>query len=221
MAKHVIIVAGGTGNRMGAQLPKQFLPLMGRPLLWHTLQAFLSADPSLRFVIVLHPDFLEKGREIAEGFRGMNYQLVKGGATRFDSVKNGLSLVGDGIVAVHDAVRCLVTPGLIKRCFQEAEAFGSAVPVVGSTDSIRIALGAGRSRTEDRENVLIVQTPQTFRTGILKEAFKMNFSSSFTDEATVVEALGEPIHLVQGDHDNLKITRPIDLIVAENILRNR
>ena len=222
MKKIAVIVAGGNGLRMGSNLPKQFLLLQNKPLLWHSIIAFFSAFVDIEIVLVLPKNHLELGKQIAATFS--NYHqitIIEGGETRFNSVKNGLALIPpNAIVFVHDGVRCLVSVELIQRCFHQALLKGSAIPAVAVTDSIRI-LNDADSVVVDRNNVRIIQTPQTFKSELLSAAFKQNFKDNFTDEATVVEAYGEKVFLIEGDYNNIKITRPIDLIIAEKILEDR
>ncbi len=223
MKKFAVIVAGGSGQRMRSAVPKQFLLLKNKPILWHTINAFFEAFADIEIRLVLPAEHLEKGKEIAALFQQNNQiQLVQGGNTRFQSVKNGLAYTeADSIVFVHDGVRCLITPALIKLCMDQALIKGSAIPAVVATDSIRIAKNNDESVVADRNNVRIIQTPQTFQSNILLEAFKQEYSDSFTDEATVVEAYGKPVFLIDGEFSNIKITRPIDLLIAEKILEER
>lgn len=218
MKKFVVIVAGGSGLRMGNTIPKQFLLLQNKPLLWHTIAAFVKAYNDVEIILVLPKDHLLIGQKIAETFPLHSILIVEGGNTRFQSVKNGLALVPlNAIVFVHDGVRCLVSVNLIHRCLEQALVKGSAIPAVAATDSIRI-INNNNAVVADRNNVRIIQTPQTFKSNLLVAAFKQEYKDSFTDEATVVEAFGEKIFLIEGDYNNLKITRPIDLIIAEKIL---
>ena len=221
MKKIAIIVAGGKGLRMGSNVPKQFLLLQNKPLLWHSITAFFSAFTDIEIVLVLPKDYLEAGKQIAVTFTN-NHQItiIEGGETRFNSVKNGLTIVPPNtIVFVHDGVRCLVSVALIQRCFQQALTIGSDIPAVAATDSIRI-VNDTESVVANRNNVRIIQTPQTFKSGLLLAAFMQDYKDTFTDEATVVEAYGEKIFLIDGDYNNLKITRPIDLLIAEKILED-
>lgn len=221
MKKFVVIVAGGSGLRMGNTIPKQFLLLQNKPLLWHTIAAFVKAYNDVEIILVLPKDHLLIGQKIAETFPLHSILIVEGGNTRFQSVKNGLALVPlNAIVFVHDGVRCLVSVNLIHRCLEQALVKGSAIPAVAATDSIRI-VNNNNAVVADRNNVRIIQTPQTFKSNLLVAAFKQDYKDSFTDEATVVEAFGEKIFLIEGDYNNLKITRPIDLIIAEKILEGR
>lgn len=219
MKKYAIIVAGGTGTRMGSTTPKQFLLLADKPILYYTVSAFLEAYDDVQVILVLPEDYTDMGREIIDAwFDYSRIQVTAGGETRFHSVQNGLQLVDeDGIVFVHDGVRCLVTPGLIRRCYDKALENGSAIPVVPAKDSVRLLLEEDNEAIE-RNKVVLVQTPQTFHSKILSAAFEIDFKERFTDEATVVEAYGLKIQLVEGDETNIKITRPIDLLLAEQIL---
>ncbi|MDQ6812817.1 MAG: 2-C-methyl-D-erythritol 4-phosphate cytidylyltransferase, partial [Bacteroidota bacterium] len=213
------IVAGGSGQRMGAEIPKQFLLLKGKPLLQYTIQSFLLAYHDLQIILVLPLQQLANGQEIVRQMNAVErVQIVAGGSTRYHSVQNGLqSVVEPSIVFVHDGVRCLVSQQLILRCYKQAINQGSAIPVVTATDSIRIDEGSSHY-TIDRDKVRIVQTPQTFQSGILLPAFQQQYLPSFTDEATVVEAAGHEIFLIEGEYSNLKITRPLDLFIAEKLL---
>lgn len=221
MEKYAIIVAGGIGKRMGSVLPKQFLMLKNKPVLYYTIKAFLDAYEDINIILVLPEEYTDLGREIIDAyFDYRRIQLTSGGETRFHSVQNGLRLLQtEGMVFVHDAVRCLVTPELIHRCYEHAQQMGSAVPVVRAKDSVRL-LNEEQNDNEvlDRTKVVLVQTPQTFHSRILRPAFEIDFKERFTDEATVVEAFGLKISLVEGEDNNLKITRPVDLLIAEKIL---
>ena len=222
MKKTAIIVAGGTGQRMGATLPKQFLTIEGKSILLHTLSQFVTAFWDINFIIVLPADFIQEGQNLiaSSGFN-QHFQFVAGGDTRFQSVKNGLAQVDpESIVFVHDAVRCLLTPALIQRCYQQALEKGSAIPAVSSTDTIRITEGA-KHHLVDRANVMMIQTPQTFNAAILQKAFEQAYQPAFTDEANVLEASGKEVYLIEGEYENIKITRPLDLAIAEYILAKR
>lgn len=223
MKKFAVITAGGSGSRMGKELPKQFLLLAGKPVLWHTLRAFQEAYPDIFFVLVIPAAHSAAGKVILNELNLTEQSvLVEGGATRFHSVQNGLQKVEAGsIVFVHDGVRCLVTPDLIRRCGVQAEALGSAIPAVASADSVRLADEAGGHRSVDRNRVRMIQTPQTFKSDIILPAFQQEYKDGFTDEATVVEAAGTPVFLIEGEYSNLKITRPVDLLVAETVLQER
>ncbi len=222
MKKVAVIVAGGVGLRMGTAIPKQFLLLQNKPILWHSISSFTKAFNDIEIVVVLPELYLNDGKLIADSFTTThNITCIAGGNTRFDSVKNGLALVKENcIIFVHDAVRCLLTTFLIKQCYQQAIDKGSAIPAVIATDSIRIIEGP-YSKILDRNNIRLVQTPQTFRSDIILNAFKQPYQDSFTDEASVVESTGKQVYLTEGDYDNIKITRPFDLFLAEKILEER
>ena len=220
--KIAVIVAGGAGARMGAELPKQFLLLKNKPLLFYTIDVFLKAYNDLEIILVLPEAYVDMGQEIIDAYFDKDrVRITIGGATRFESVKNGLQLIHEeAIVFVHDAVRCLATSSLLRRCYEQALTKGSAIPAVAATDSIRIVNAAGNV-VANRNLVRLVQTPQTFLSEWLLPAFNVPFHESFTDEATVVEAQGRKIELVEGEYENIKITRPADMLVAESILAER
>ncbi len=222
MKKYAVIVAGGSGQRMGTPMPKQFLLLQGRPVLWHTLNTFLRSYKDIQIILVLPKANLSEGESLRKNLNAeQRIILTEGGDTRFQSVKNGLQLIKEpSIVFVHDGVRCLITEQLIHRCYEQALIKGSAIPVVTATDSIRIMEDEDHY-VMNRNNVRIVQTPQTFQSTLLLPAFEQAYDESFTDEATVVEASGESVYLVEGEYDNIKITRPVDLLIAERILSER
>jgi 2-C-methyl-D-erythritol 4-phosphate cytidylyltransferase len=217
MKKTAVIVAGGSGVRMGSAVPKQFLHLKGKPIIWHTVQQFIYAYLDIQIVLVLPASYLQEAATYFETDQLSNIQFVEGGSTRFDSVKNGLQKVTEpSVIFVHDGVRCLVSANLIKKCYEEAMVFGSAIPAVTATDSIRLVTGEAH-QVIDRNRVKIIQTPQTFLSTVLIPAFDRPYQDSFTDEATVVEAAGHSVRLIEGEYSNLKITRPQDLIVAETL----
>ena len=224
MQKYAIIVAGGTGSRMGSSTPKQFLLLNDKPILYYTLKVFLEAYEDVQIILVLPEEYTELGREIIDAyFDYSRIQITSGGETRFHSVKNGLALADkESIIFIHDAVRCLVTIDLIHRCFENALKTGSAVPALRSKDSVRL-LNEEENDNEvlDRSKVVFIQTPQTFHSRILIPAFEIDYKERFTDEATVVEAFGLKISLVEGEESNIKITRPIDLFIAEKLLAEK
>lgn len=222
MKKTAIIVAGGTGQRMGTALPKQFLAIEGKTILLHTIGQFVATFFDIQFVIVLPETYIQDGKDlIAASGLTQQFQFVAGGDTRFQSVKNGLTQVNpDAIVFVHDAVRCLLTPDLIQRCYEQALEKGSAIPAVSSTDTIRITEGT-KHHVVDRSNVMMIQTPQTFKAAILKKAFEQAYQPAFTDEANVLETSGTEVYLIDGEYENIKITRPLDLAIAEYILAKR
>lgn len=220
MKKIAVIVAGGLGARMGAGLPKQFLHIKRKPLLYYTLDVFFRSFEDMQVVLVLPEEYVEMGREIIDAyFDETRIRITVGGASRFESVKNGLNLIGEeSIIFVHDAVRCLVTIDLIRRCYETALETGSAIPVVKSSDSVRLLSSEGASDALEREKIVLVQTPQVFHSKILLPAYNIDYKDKFTDEAAVVEAFGLKVSLVEGDKNNIKVTHPIDLVVAERLL---
>jgi 2-C-methyl-D-erythritol 4-phosphate cytidylyltransferase len=222
MKKYAVIVAGGSGLRMGTTVPKQFLELQGRPVLWYTITAFLNAYPDLEIILVLPQAHLQTGLHIIQTTKDPGrVWITEGGETRFHSVKKGLDHVQQhSMVFVHDGVRCLLTPDLIRRCYNHAIDKGNAIPAISAVDTIRIETVKGNELI-DREKIRIIQTPQTFFSDIIKAAFEQDYEESFTDEANVVERIGVKIHLVEGEATNIKITRPIDIMIAEKILEER
>ena len=222
MKKYAVIVAGGSGLRMGTSVPKQFLELQGRPVLWYTITAFLEAYSDLEIILVLPQAHLQTGLHIIQTTKDPSrVWITEGGETRFHSVKKGLDHVQlHSMVFVHDGVRCLLTPDLIRRCYNHAIDKGNAIPAISAVDTIRIETVKGNELI-DREKIRIIQTPQTFFSDIIKAAFEQDYEESFTDEASVVERLGVKIHLVEGEAMNIKITRPIDILIAEKILEER
>lgn len=222
MKKYAVIVAAGSGSRMGRDIPKQFLNLNGKPILYYTIDTFLSAFNDLQVILVVSPRYMSLGEDISKAFPDRaRILLAEGGDTRFQSVKNGLSHVRENsVVFVHDGVRCLITGQLIHHCYEQAILKGSAVPSVAATETVRI-LDGEEHRMVDRNHVRMVQTPQTFLSTILLKAYETEERESFTDEASVVEASGQKINLIEGEYSNIKITRPQDLAVAEQILKRR
>ena len=221
LKKYVIIVAGGSGTRFGSQLPKQFLPLAGKPVLMHTIEKFAATIPGIEVLPQSQQEFwlslcAENRFEIA-------HRVVAGGDSRYASVKNGLdSIDGDNaIVAVHDGVRPLVSERVIRDSFTTAAAAGSAIPVVEVTDSVRQITADGSSMALDRASLRAVQTPQTFSLSLLREAYSGGYSPLFTDDASVVEAAGHKVALFDGDTTNIKITRPADLAIAQLIINKK
>ncbi len=219
MKKYAVIVAGGSGTRMGNSLPKQFMLLKDKPVLYYTLKTFLGAYDDMQVVLVLPVEYTDMGQEIIDAYFDKDrIRITAGGDSRFQSVKNGLELIKEeAIIFVHDGVRCLVSPALIRRCYAAAMESGSAIPVLVSKDSVRLLEEEG-SEAIDRNKVLLVQTPQTFHSKILLPAYQIDYKDKFTDEATVVEAFGLKVSLVEGEENNIKLTRPVDLLVAESLL---
>ena len=222
MDRYAILVAGGKGLRMGSDIPKQFLPLRGRPVLMHTIDVFRRTYPDIHIILVLPREQQDYWRQLC-GQHDYDVELcvADGGETRFHSVHNGLSLIPDdamGVVGVHDGVRPFVSPETIRRCFEAAEEFGAVVPVVPVVETVRQLLADGSSMTVDRNAYRLVQTPQTFDIQLLKKAYGQPFDPFFTDDASVVEAMGHPIKLVEGNNENIKLTNPADLKLAEGMM---
>jgi len=221
MKKFVIIVAGGSGSRMGSEIPKQFLELCGKPVLMHAIEVFHNFDPKSKIILVL-PEVQQqfwKGLCLKHSF-SLQHQVVSGGKTRFHSVLNGLSQINDeGIVFIHDGVRPLVSGETLYRCLETAQKYGNAIPVLPVNESLRKEEG-DQNISVDRSQYFSVQTPQTFRSGQILEAYKQGFDPAFTDDASVAEKAGFPIQMVEGNRENIKITTPIDLIITEALLKN-
>jgi len=219
-SKIVIIVAGGKGERMHTGIPKQFIEIQGKPVLMHTIETFLRYDSGMQLIVVLPQNQVETWRDLCKKHAfDFPHQIVVGGQSRFYSVKNALADVQiPAIVAVHDGVRPMVSVETITRCFSEAEIYGTAIPVIDLVDSIRHLTDNG-SQSVDRNAFKLVQTPQVFDAELLMKAYKQGFSPLFTDDASVVEALGTKIRLVEGNRENIKITTVFDLKMAEILLK--
>lgn len=219
MKRYVIIVAGGKGTRMGVETPKQFLPLGGKPILMRTLEVFRNYDADLRIVLTLPQGQQDFWRQLCEKHRfAVDHLVVNGGETRFHSVKNGLERVeGPGLVGVHDGVRPFVSVKVIRNCYEEAGLYGAVVPVTDVVETLRHLTDTG-SETVARGDYKLVQTPQVFDIDLLKRAYTQEYTSSFTDDASVVEALGVPVRLTTGNRENIKITTPFDLQVGNALL---
>lgn len=222
MKYYAIIVAGGSGTRMNTAQAKQFLLLNDLPILMHTINAFYKCDVNPEIVLVLNIDQHQYWADLCTKYQyTVPHQLVKGGEQRYHSVKNGLKVIkGSAIVAVHDAVRPLVSAKLIKDSFQVAEAEGNAVAAVRPVDSIRMAQ-ADSTTAINREDVHLIQTPQTFQLAQLRKAYQQPFRNGFTDDASVVEMAGFKIQLIEGERENIKITYPIDLELAGLLLQKK
>jgi 2-C-methyl-D-erythritol 4-phosphate cytidylyltransferase len=216
-----IIVAGGSGTRMQSSVPKQFLLLNGKPVIMHTIEAFYNSAVRPQIILVLHQDFHAYWDELCREHNfNIPHQFVNGGETRFHSVKNGLDIIPDDadvLVAVQDAVRPLTSAKIIDGSYSSAAANGNAVAAVKSRDSVRL-LKNNVSASLLRDEVYLVQTPQTFRLAQLKKAYEQPYSEKFTDDASVVEATGAAIHLIEGSYQNIKITFPEDIAIAELLL---
>jgi 2-C-methyl-D-erythritol 4-phosphate cytidylyltransferase len=219
MQLYVVIVAGGSGKRMGAEIPKQFLELAGRPVLMHTIERFRSFNDTIEIITVLPENQLRHWLELQEKYSFKIPQtLVKGGSARFFSVRNGLKFVTlPGLVAIHDGVRPFVSLDTIKRCFDTAKKLGNAIPAISPTESLRILTDQG-SQAINRFHVKQIQTPQVFSTELIKKAYLQEYSPEFTDDATVLEKTGEKINLIEGNRENIKITNPEDLVISAALL---
>lgn len=223
MKKNVIIVAGGKGLRMGNDLPKQFIPIGGKPVLMRTIEAFYRFDRDINIILVLPVSHQDYWKSLCEEYNfSIEHTIANGGETRFHSVKNGLALVADGLVGVQDGVRPFGSVEMIKRCFDAAEEeYPAVIPVIDSTDSLREVVDEDKSRIVDRSKIRLVQTPQVFDVNVLKKAYQTDFKETFTDDASVVEAMGVNVHLVKGEVTNIKITTPLDLKIGELIIRDK
>ncbi|NLU38486.1 MAG: 2-C-methyl-D-erythritol 4-phosphate cytidylyltransferase [Bacteroidales bacterium] len=219
---YALIVAGGSGSRMNATVPKQFLLLNDKPVLMHTIERFHEYDNAIEIIVVLPEAQFELWESLCHEYKfSIRHQLVAGGSVRFESVKNGLSRIqGDGIVAIHDGVRPLVSFEAIGHCFEVARLKGNAIPVMPVIESLRIIDGEN-SKAVDRSSFVTIQTPQVFNVSEIKAAYNQPFNEAFTDDASVLEAAGLAINLVQGNIENIKITHPADLIFAGLLIKNR
>ncbi len=218
MAKeYVIIVAGGSGTRMKSSTPKQFLEINKTPVIILSIQKFLKYRSMINIVIAVHPNFKKELTAICKKyFPKKSIQITLGGDTRYQSVKNALKLIpeGKGVVGIHDAARPFVSVAVIKNCYSVATKKGNAIPAITLSESIRKA-GDKKNKAVDRTKFKIIQTPQCFNISLIKKAFTKKYSSAFTDDATVLESIGEKINLVEGNYENIKITNPNDLIIAK------
>ena len=219
MKKYVLIVAGGKGLRMGGEQPKQFLPLKGRPVLMHTLEQFYRSDVAMKIILVLPHEQQNYWKQLCEEHHfTIKHRVADGGESRFHSVKNGLSLIETpSIVGVHDGVRPFVSVDVINRCYELALTKEAVVPVVDVVDTVRHITKNG-SETVDRSAYKLVQTPQVFNADLLLKGYEQAYSSAFTDDASVVEAMGVKVALTPGNRENIKLTTPFDLKVAEALL---
>ncbi len=221
--KYVLIVAGGKGKRMESELPKQFLTVANKPILMHTIESFWRVNQSFMFILVLPQDDLLLWKDLCKQYNfTIPHTIVQGGNERFYSVKNGLAQIPeDVLVAVHDGVRPFVSKDTIDRTFKAAAIYGNAIPVIDVHDSIRELINENTSKVVNRCSYRLVQTPQVFNSNLLKKAYHQPFSTAFTDDASVVEAIGEPIYLVDGNRENTKITSPLDLDWASFLLSKK
>lgn len=221
MKKFVLIVAGGSGSRMNSVVPKQFMLISGKPVLMHTIRRFYEYDPESEIIVVLPKEQIPTWNKLCDDYRfRIKHVVAEGGSVRFESVRNGLSVIeGEGLVAIHDGVRPLVSRETINRCFDTAEMKGNAVPVMPANESLRRIEG-DTNKAVDRTEYVSVQTPEVFRISEIKEAYKSDYNDTFTDDASVLEHAGFNINLVEGNKENIKITHPVDIIIAETLIKD-
>lgn len=221
MKHYAIIVAGGSGNRMQTETPKQFLLLKNLPVLMHTIKAFAQSESQPKILLVLNTEQQGYWRRLCDEFNfRIPHEIIHGGTERFHSVKNAVySIEEESFVAIHDAVRPLVSKTLIDSCYKEAAQQGNVIAAVQSSDSVRLLKNEKTSALK-RDEIYLVQTPQTFSLKVLKEAYNQEFDSHFTDDASVVESIGYNINIIEGERSNIKITYPIDLELAELLLKH-
>ena len=218
MTHTVLIVAGGKGLRMGSDLPKQFLPIGGKSVLMHTIEAFHHFDRTMKIILVLPKEQQTYWQELcAKHSFVIEHTVVDGGETRFHSVKNGLACVNSGLVGVHDGVRPFVSPEVIKRCYELAAIKKAVIPVIDVVETVRHITETG-SETVNRNDYKLVQTPQVFDAELLKQAYAQEYTPFFTDDASVVEAMGVPVYLTEGNRENIKITTPFDLKISSALV---
>lgn len=220
MTRQAIIVAGGRGTRMKNEVPKQFLPLCGKPIVMHTLETFYNFDSHIELILVLPEHLMVYWQNLCvEHQFDIPHDIVAGGQERFYSVKNGLAFAKpNALIAIHDGVRPFVSHSTLERCFRQAELQGNAIPAMPLVDSIR-EIKLNENQIVDRTKLRAIQTPQVFKSQIITKAFEQPFSPTFTDDASVVEAYGETIHLVEGNVENIKLTTPFDLLIGEALLQ--
>jgi len=219
MKLYALIVAGGSGERMKAEIPKQFIEIAGKPILMHTIERFIDFDGSIEIITVLPENQLRFWSDLQKKYSfTIPHTLVKGGKTRFESVRNGLGFTDEpGLVAIHDGVRPFVSIDTIRRCFETAGKLGNAIPVISPSDSLRIETENG-SMPVDRTKIKLIQTPQVFRTDLIMYAYRQDYLPEFTDDAIVLERTGAKINLVEGNRENIKITTPEDLFIARALI---
>jgi 2-C-methyl-D-erythritol 4-phosphate cytidylyltransferase len=218
---YLILVAAGSGSRFKSELPKQFIQINGREIFLYAIEKFLQYDPHIKIIVVVSTAYKELMTTLLKANAIYNVDIVVGGQTRFHSVQNGLSEVKeqDAIVAIHDAARPLVSVQTIQNCMQKAQKNGNAIPVVVINESMR-EVGQNKNYRVDRNLFRIVQTPQCFLANKIKSAYEVPFNDNFTDDASVLEANGEKINLVEGNFENIKITNPQDLVIAKALIEH-
>lgn len=223
MADYIIIVAGGKGLRMGGDIPKQFLPIHGKPVLMRTMERFREYSEALRIILVLPKAQQEYWDTLCKEYAfDMDYQIADGGETRFHSVQNGLRMIPDdeqGVVGVHDGVRPFVSTEVIKRCYDTARTEKAVIPVTPVVETLRHINDNGSGSNVLRSEYRLVQTPQTFDIQLLKRANRQSYSEAFTDDASVVEGIGQQVVMVEGNRENIKLTTPFDITIAEALLK--
>jgi 2-C-methyl-D-erythritol 4-phosphate cytidylyltransferase len=220
--RYAILVAGGKGNRMKTDIPKQFLMLCGKPVLMHTIERFAAFDNAIKIILVLPSSQIDYWKELCKEFQlKIPVEIASGGTTRFESVRNGLVKISDNksIVGIHDGVRPLVSQETLTRCYTHAEKCGTAIPVVEMIDSVRQTITDG-SIPVDRTKLFLVQTPQVFHYTLLHNAYEQPYKEIFTDDASVLESINVKIDMVEGNRENIKITTPTDIVLAEALLQN-
>lgn len=216
----VIIVAGGSGKRMGSDVPKQFLLLDNKPVLFYSIEAFHNFLPTIQIILVLPESNIGLWKSLCKEYNFLiKHEIVKGGNTRFNSVKNGLERIKNGLIAIHDGARPLISKENISALFKDAEKYGNSIPTIPINESVRIFVD-DENEIMDRSTLCIIQTPQIFKSEDLKKAYQQNYKEHFTDDASVVETLDTKIHLSSGDQKNIKITQTVDLKIAEALLKN-
>ena len=223
MKKYIIVVAGGKGTRMGGEMPKQFQELCGKPVVMTTLERLHTIDPTIQLILVLPAEHIELWKELCkEHSFAVPLMLTNGGSTRFHSVQNGLAQIDDleeALVGVHDGVRPFISARVLDDCFCEAWMHGAAIPMISIQDSLRHIVGVnGITEVVPRDRYRLVQTPQVFKLSLLRRAYEQRFVESFTDDASVVEALGEQVVGVEGNRENIKLTTPFDLMIAKTLI---
>jgi 2-C-methyl-D-erythritol 4-phosphate cytidylyltransferase len=218
-SQSVIIVAGGSGNRMNTEIPKQFLLLNNKPVLFYSLEAFYVYNPKIQIIVVLPESFVQLWNSLCKEFHfPIKHKIAIGGKTRFDSVKNGLQKVTNGgFVAIHDGARPLIDKNIINYLFEEVKKYGNAIPVIFINESVRKICDT-ENKIADRSKLRLVQTPQIFKTEDIHKAYQQEYQEYFTDDASVIETLGIKIHLSKGNSKNIKITQTDDLKIAQALL---
>lgn len=223
-ARYMIVASGGKGLRMGNDIPKQFLPISGKPILMRTLEKIKKADNEIKLILVLPKEHQDYWFLLCKEYKfNIEHKVVIGGNERFFSVKNAIDTIDDlnSIIGVHDGVRPFVSVSVVRKCFNEAEINGNAVPAINPLETIRINdndLLDKKTHTFDRNSIWLVQTPQCFDAKLLKQAYSQDYKKGFTDDASVVESIGYSINLVEGNRENIKVTNPLDIAYAEILI---